>query len=128
MTDGSLTRTERTASALYRLLLAFAATAAVAFASMPLASAGGAAPAAPEASATAKPGVVTIPIILARERIDRLPPLSLLDQRPADDGLGGAKLAIDDNNTTGRFMKQAFVLDVVENADPAALIAAVTAK
>ncbi|MCB1521124.1 MAG: ABC transporter substrate-binding protein [Hyphomicrobiaceae bacterium] len=95
---------------------------------MPLASAGGAAPAAPEASATAKPGVVTIPIILARERIDRLPPLSLLDQRPADDGLGGAKLAIDDNNTTGRFMKQAFVLDVVENADPAALIAAVTAK
>ena len=30
MTDGSLTRTERTASALYRLLLAFAATAAVA--------------------------------------------------------------------------------------------------
>ena len=29
---------------------------------------------------------------------------------PADDGLAGARLAIDDNNTTGRFMNQQFAL------------------
>ncbi|MGE0856185.1 MAG: ABC transporter substrate-binding protein, partial [Hyphomicrobiaceae bacterium] len=33
-----------------------------------------------------------------------------------------------DNNTTGRFLKQSFELDVVEDADPAKLTAAVVAK
>jgi ABC transporter substrate binding protein (PQQ-dependent alcohol dehydrogenase system) len=36
--------------------------------------------------------------------------ISLLDKAPPDDGLAGAKLAIDDNNTTGRFMNQQFAL------------------
>jgi len=36
--------------------------------------------------------------------------ISLLDKPPADDGLAGAKLGIDDNNTTGRFIGQQFEL------------------
>nr|MCH9765105.1 branched-chain amino acid ABC transporter substrate-binding protein [Alphaproteobacteria bacterium] len=78
----------------------------------------------PAASAAAKTqsDIQTIPILLVRQKRDRLPPLSLLQQRPDDEGLGGAKLAISDNNTTGRFLKQAFVLDIIESADINALI------
>ena len=36
--------------------------------------------------------------------------LSLVEQPAADDGLAGARLAIDDNNTTGRFLNQHFTL------------------
>ena len=32
--------------------------------------------------------------------------LSLIEIPPDDDGLAGARLAIDDNNTTGRFLNQ----------------------
>ncbi|MFN3868016.1 MAG: ABC transporter substrate-binding protein [Hyphomicrobiaceae bacterium] len=89
---------------------------------------------APASSATPQAAlphgdVKVIQILLARElRDDRLPPLSLLDLPPKDDGVAGARLAIDDNNTTGRFLKQQFTLDTVENADPAALVEAVKAK
>lgn len=43
-------------------------------------------------------------------RVDRptLPPISRLDTLPADLGFAGAKLAIADNDTTGRFMGQDF--------------------
>ena len=57
-----------------------------------------------------------IAIVLARERRDVPPPLSLLDIPPPDDGIAGARLAISDNNTTGRFLKQEFALEVVQNA------------
>jgi ABC transporter substrate binding protein (PQQ-dependent alcohol dehydrogenase system) len=79
------------------------------------------APAAQPAPAAAPAGdVQKIKILMAREtRPDRLPPLSLLDIPPADDGLAGAKLAINDNNTTGRFTKQEFDLDVVEGTGDA---------
>ncbi|WP_315927686.1 ABC transporter substrate-binding protein [Mesorhizobium sp. SP-1A] len=40
--------------------------------------------------------------------------LSLLDRPPKDLGLAGAKVGIDDNDTTGRFLRQHFVLDTVE--------------
>lgn len=83
---------------------------------------------AANAPAEKSAGTQTISILLARELRDRLPPLSLLDQRPKDDGLGGALLAIDDNNTTGKFLKQDFKLDVVENTDAAALVSEVVAK
>ncbi len=69
------------------------------------------------------PNHVVIPIVLARELRDEPLPLSLLDLPPKDLGIAGAKLAITDNNTTGRFMNQEFKLDVIENADPAKLIA-----
>jgi ABC transporter substrate binding protein (PQQ-dependent alcohol dehydrogenase system) len=36
--------------------------------------------------------------------------ISLLDKPPSDNGLAGAKLAMHDNDTTGRFMNQAFEL------------------
>ena len=47
-----------------------------------------------------------IAIVLARERRDVPPPLSLVDIPPPDDGIAGARLAISDNNTTGRFLSR----------------------
>jgi ABC transporter substrate binding protein (PQQ-dependent alcohol dehydrogenase system) len=67
-----------------------------------------------------------IAIVLARELRDAPPPFSLLDVRPPDDGVAGARLAINDNNTTGRFLKQAFTLEVVESSKPDELVARVT--
>ena len=37
--------------------------------------------------------------------------ISLLDVRPDNDGIAGARLAIEDNNTTGRFLNQRFLLE-----------------
>jgi ABC transporter substrate binding protein (PQQ-dependent alcohol dehydrogenase system) len=88
-----------------------------------------AAPAVQDSDKGADEATLKIRILMARElREDRLPPLSLLDIPPPDDGVAGAKLAIDDNNTTGRFLKQQFLLDVVENADPAQLVAEVSKR
>ena len=42
--------------------------------------------------------------------VERRPVISLLDQPPQDDGLAGARLGLDDDNTTGRFMNQSFEL------------------
>jgi ABC transporter substrate binding protein (PQQ-dependent alcohol dehydrogenase system) len=86
--------------------------------------AGQQAPAAPGPPA-ASGAVQKIAIVLAREQRDRLPPLSLLDFPPQDDGIAGARLAVNDNNTTGRFLKQEFTLDVVESASVPELIAEV---
>jgi len=44
------------------------------------------------------------------EAIKRSLPLSYLDQPPGDEGIQGARLGIDDNNTTGRFTGQSFAL------------------
>ncbi len=79
-------------------------------------------------AATPKQDVDQIPIVLAREMRDEPLPLSLLDIAPPDDGVAGAKLAIKDNNTTGRFMNQEFTLDVVQEQDPDKLIAEVQKK
>ncbi len=85
----------------------------------------GAAPPAASGQAAAAPGlpVKKIPILLARELRDRPPPLSLLDIPPPDDGVAGAKLAIADNNTTGRFLNQEFSLDVVQSDKPEEIVA-----
>ena len=80
---------------------------------------------APQAAAGA---VQKITIVLAREQRDRPPPLSLLDFPPGDDGVAGAKLAINDNNTTGRFLRQEFTLDVVQSASVPELVAEVTKR
>jgi len=82
------------------------------------------APAEVEAAAPTA-GVQRISIVMARELRERPPPLSLLDFPPQDDGVAGARLATDDNNTTGRFLKQQFALDVVESASVPELIAEV---
>lgn len=79
--------------------------------------------------AKAKKDILTIRILMAREiRKGHLPPLSLLDLPPKDDGVAGAKLAISDNNTTGQFLRQKFVLETVENTDPKALVDEIAAK
>jgi len=72
--------------------------------------------------------VQRIPIVLARELRDLPAPLSLLDVRPQDDGVAGARLAIDDNNTTGRFLKQEFALEVVQSGNAQQLIADVSKR
>jgi ABC transporter substrate binding protein (PQQ-dependent alcohol dehydrogenase system) len=58
------------------------------------------------------------------------PTISLLDKPPRDDGLAGAKLAISDNTTTGRFIGQQF--ELTETAmhaddDPVAALTALVA-
>jgi ABC transporter substrate binding protein (PQQ-dependent alcohol dehydrogenase system) len=87
-------------------------------------------PSAADATTAAPEGeTLKIRILMAREiREDRLPPLSLLDIPPPDDGVAGAKLAIADNNTTGKFLKQEFQLDIVQSATAAELVAEVTKK
>ena len=45
------------------------------------------------------------------------PSLSLVQHGAGNDGLAGARLAIEDNNTTGRFLDQRFVLDDVRLND-----------
>ena len=69
--------------------------------------------------------VKRVTIVFARQLRDMAPPLSLLDVPPPDDGIAGARLAISDNNTTGRFLKQEFVLEVVESGDIQDLVAQV---
>jgi ABC transporter substrate binding protein (PQQ-dependent alcohol dehydrogenase system) len=54
-----------------------------------------------------------IPIGYVSQVIERPPNLSNLDLPPADEGVAGGQLAITDNNTTGRFLKQEFSLKAV---------------
>jgi ABC transporter substrate binding protein (PQQ-dependent alcohol dehydrogenase system) len=73
-----------------------------------------AAPAQSAPPAAAKPAadMANVKIGVLKQAVDAPVPLSLLDIPPADDGFSGARLAAEDNNTTGRFMKQHF--DIVE--------------
>jgi len=92
----------------------------------PPAPAAPAGPTAPPAESPSSAAAQKIRILLAREiRQDRLPPLSLLDIPPPDDGIAGAKLAIADNNTTGKFLGQEFALDIVQSASREELTAEV---
>ncbi|MFG6079641.1 ABC transporter substrate-binding protein [Paracoccus litorisediminis] len=50
----------------------------------------------------------TVRAAVLRVDMNELPPISRLDTPPADLGFAGARLAIDDNDTTGRFMGQDF--------------------
>ncbi len=61
-------------------------------------------------------------IVLARELREVPAPLSLLDVPPADDGVAGARLAVNDNATTGRFLQQEFTLDVVQSGKAQELV------
>jgi ABC transporter substrate binding protein (PQQ-dependent alcohol dehydrogenase system) len=64
-----------------------------------------------------------VAIVLVRELRDLSPPISPLDVRPPDNGVAGARLAINDNNTTGRFLGQEFTLTVVQSNNAAELVA-----
>lgn len=71
-------------------------------------------------SGAARADVATVRIGYIRSAESRQT-ISLLDRPPPDNGLAGAKLAMKDNDTTGRFMNQQFALSdapVHENDDP----------
>jgi ABC transporter substrate binding protein (PQQ-dependent alcohol dehydrogenase system) len=63
-------------------------------------------PPAPAAAST------TLPIGYLKQEVKRLIPLSRLNVEPDDLGAAGAEIALQDDNTTGRFTKQQFTLDV----------------
>jgi ABC transporter substrate binding protein (PQQ-dependent alcohol dehydrogenase system) len=46
-------------------------------------------------------------------RAERIEAISLVEQPAADDGIAGAQLAIQDNNTTGKFLNQSFSVEAV---------------
>lgn len=58
--------------------------------------------------------IAHIPIAYLSQVVERPPKLSNLDLPPEDQGVAGGRLAIADNNTTGRFVQQDFVLKEVE--------------
>ncbi|NUB29481.1 ABC transporter substrate-binding protein [Azospirillum brasilense] len=64
----------------------------------------------------------TVRIAYLTQEVEHPPALSNLDEPPADEGLAGARLAVADNNSTGRFLKQRFALEAVTvpiDGDPA---------
>ena len=74
-------------------------------------------PAKDTVAPTAAKGVLSIPVLYVRQTREKVQPLSLLDLPSPDDGIAGARLAIADNNTTGKFLNQSFTLDVLESAN-----------
>ena len=56
--------------------------------------------------------VITVPIGYLKQEVKRPISLSRLHVEPEDYGIAGAQMALKDNNTTGRFTKQDFTLDV----------------
>jgi ABC transporter substrate binding protein (PQQ-dependent alcohol dehydrogenase system) len=58
-------------------------------------------------------------------RADNIETISLIDQPAANNGIAGAQLAVEDNNTTGKFLNQSFSVDAMRLAsrdDPAAAV------
>lgn len=75
--------------------------------------------AVPAAAQQADP--VTVRAAVLRVDTDSLPPISRLDLPTEDAGFAGARLAIEDNNTTGRFMGQQFeAAEITATPDTAA--------
>jgi len=86
---------------------------------------------APVAAQTAPADMTTISMAYITQKVKQLRPLSLVDPPTTDDGLLGARIGIVDNNTTGQFTKQSFVLDeavVPEGGDVVAAFRALLAK
>lgn len=58
-------------------------------------------------------------------RAETIETISLLDQPASNDGIAGAQLAIEDNNTTGKFLNQSFSVEALrleDREDPAAAV------
>lgn len=53
---------------------------------------------------------LTIPLLYIERPADHPPTLSNFDGIPEDEGLQGARLAVKDNNSTGKFLKQSYEL------------------
>ena len=87
--------------------------------------------AVPAVAQETAPGVATARIGYLTETVKELPPLSLVDPPTNHSGLLGARLGVEDNNTTGKFTNQTFILDesiVAENGDIAAAFRGLYAK
>ena len=70
------------------------------------------APSAPSAPSAPAAEITEVPIGYLKQEVKHPIPLSRLYVEPTDYGIAGAQLALKDNNTTGRFTKQDFTLDV----------------
>jgi ABC transporter substrate binding protein (PQQ-dependent alcohol dehydrogenase system) len=66
----------------------------------------------PSVSAPASAETTLVPIGYLKQEVERLIPLSRINVESEDLGIAGAEMALKDNNTTGKFTKQAFTLDV----------------
>jgi ABC transporter substrate binding protein (PQQ-dependent alcohol dehydrogenase system) len=64
----------------------------------------------PEAPTEAPPGALVTKILYVGKRYAEPPPLSLLDKILTDEGAQGARLAVKENNMTGRLVEQHFEL------------------
>jgi ABC transporter substrate binding protein (PQQ-dependent alcohol dehydrogenase system) len=72
----------------------------------------------PEAPTEAPPGALVTKIVYVGKRYPEPLPLSLLDKPLTDEGVQGARLAIKENNMTGRLVEQHFeLIEVVAKAD-----------
>jgi ABC transporter substrate binding protein (PQQ-dependent alcohol dehydrogenase system) len=83
------------------------------------------------AIAQTKADVAELHLAYITELIKPRPPLSLVDTIITDEGIQGARVAIEDSNTTGQFMKQHFTLDefmVPEGGDVVAAFKQAVAK
>lgn len=61
-------------------------------------------------ASAAETAALHVPIVYLGEAIPEPPPLSLVEPIAKDKGIAGAQLAIEDNNTTGKFLHQDFEL------------------
>ena len=68
----------------------------------------------PVPSSDASQKKLTVPILYVKQNRTNELPLSMLDLPAKDDGIAGAKLGIEDDNTTGKFLNQTFKLDVLQ--------------
>lgn len=66
--------------------------------------------AAPESPSEAPPDALVTKVVYLSKRYPEPPPLSLLEKILSDEGVQGARLAINEINQTGRFLKQHFEL------------------
>jgi ABC transporter substrate binding protein (PQQ-dependent alcohol dehydrogenase system) len=72
----------------------------------------------PEAPTEAPPGALVTKIVYVGKRYPEPLPLSLLDKPLTDEGVQGARLAVKENNMTGRLVEQHFELvEVVAKAN-----------
>src|ERR1700730_5493645 len=58
-------------------------------------------------------------------RAEKKATISLIEVPPDNDGVAGARLALEDNNTTGKFLNQRFLLEEVrikKGEDPTAAV------
>jgi len=63
-----------------------------------------------------------IPVLYLQKKFEKPPVLSNILPEPLDAGKRGAELAIIDNNTTGKFLRQNFELSYFESANDAELV------